>query len=242
MRDELASETKGGRTNGRKQTEYRIERLSGLRCSLASRPHWHFSPHPTGGREHDSACGKDIFPGDGAGFAAAGVMLGQHQIIHRAKRRSDARQRRLPRRRLRRLGRDASPEPKGAGARPDRPRLSKIAAKIWRMKSRPEETCRVKFTIVNPDPLRNPLQYIFYFSIVTFIVDDDNVCLSHYVWEHPHYPPPGWRAFAEPPYVPKNRYENWSPEGWRKPGPYVSFESSPVCFDQAGNIDGRFDG
>ena len=83
--------------------------------------------------------------------------------------------------------------------------LSKIAAKIWRMKSRPEETCRVKFTIVNPDPLRIPHQYIFYFSIVTFIVGDDNVCLSHYVWEHPHYPPPGWRDFAEPPYVPKNR-------------------------------------
>lgn len=108
--------------------------------------------------------------------------------------------------------------------------LSKIAAKIWRMKSRPEETCRVKFTIVNPDPLRIPHQYIFYFSIVTFIVDEDNVCLSHYVWEHPHYSPPGWRSNAEQPYVPKNRGEHWLP---RNPGPYFSFESPPVCFDKA---------
>ena len=65
--------------------------------------------------------------------------------------------------------------------------LSKMATKIWRMKSKPEETCRVRFTIVNPDPLRPFGRPIFYFAVVTFIVDVDKICLNHNDSRHHAY-------------------------------------------------------
>ena len=135
--------------------------------------------------------------------------------------------------------------------------LSKMAVKIWRMDSKPEETCRVRFDIVNPEPPRIPFVYTIRYAIVTFIVEDDDVCLNrnddnygeeYWVrsekWRrsqgtsilrgetgHP------WRRIRG-----ENAYSpvNWSTPNWKAPA-YV-YEYLPVCFGRDGKIVGYLDG
>ena len=117
--------------------------------------------------------------------------------------------------------------------------LSKMAVKIWRVEPRPKNTCRIIFVIDNPNPLRFSFDVIFYYAIVTFIVDVESVCMNHN----------DWYSGAEF-WIGTGRSQDWKflrgryGHPWKRiaeDGTY-KYEYLPVCFDQTGKISGYLDG